>query len=1564
MDSDSDESGNDGGFLAWDHTKRERRQRAKTARFEEEVDDASTFENDEDSSTSEEESGSGSSYYSSDSDENDEDGDDMPSKNKNGWSVRVRILEVNNLPPKLAPSVPFCPVFKFGLISSTKQIIVTPSQPQSFDTVDSSRNGMVPTNQNLSIEEKLQIFGLSKIKNARGRSSSSAILAVRNSSKFQWQEEFRWDSVTRPLQTLLAIELCGKSLFMKESPHSLPTTTLPKLTAKPLSTSSPKQLSASLRSTRHVIHTQSLFSPDSYPSLDKLVNLKNSNNYDFDSKNESSNLNNEPRNPLASLWRRGRFTLNRNGVAQPELLMSQSNHSSLYRTYNQGTGGGTGLNVLKPAEVETASAAETVARFLVEDNKNAGVNYIQAFNSESDTSTDHGDSIINATSSNTAKQFQDDFQLGSLLIPLSQLPLEDATVGIASSEKRHYAVIDKWFPIGLSNGIVPTQNPSPSTTNPNHNLSHKMSRIHHHRQSQPKLPSVRLEISFASTQCLDDSEDDFTESDNDEEEDEDEDDNESKQKVKIDDNDLFSVSVCSTSTRRSSAMKEKVRRKSSQRHVKSANNKDGTSSSMDPLVEPGIVDFICVIGAKDTGDLNNDDGALGWVKVQPEFSVYEQFPKDDEFHIKNGREVALPNKVEWFCFPEGCKLWRGLEPPTARDLELTGYDHRRPTSLNSSDHSSHIMQRQQTYISNELFDKCLDCTTTFSWFVIASTSESYGSKTVKTYGAAIRFFAPAPCGIDPTRDDFAQISGNPGYDGLNSSQHRKHGNSTRRGSLTLKRVRLWVPMCICVTSSYPIVGILEGILLRICQSIGSKQLNQRMLHDDLANLIINFQAPIPGVLHCSIPFLNGQRFHVTLPPSTGLPQLPHGGCVTRMCKLIGAKGLVELLAAVLTECKIILHSKNVSNLAMAGEVITALIFPFRWELPYIPVLPKEMLEFAEAPMSFMVGIASSGLKYIDKEVLSDIFVFDLDNFNSSSEYSDMSEKQTNYKKPSPLPAYVSSGISNEVLKLLKEAEDVERQYGVTTNPLPRLEPEDLAEREFRISVSLYISSLIRGYYDCLFFVSSSQPVFNRERFLRTGDALFEGKRDQNGGVQRVISERSKEFLMRLINTQSFHCMLERLYSDEAIFPPFFHEIMDALDLSEDNRGADTIITRDFTRTTVNQLNNSLQKVEDSIPTYRVYRKTPHESDTASGFEGENILPEFGVEDTPMVSFTSKMLQPIEAMQQAQLGGASENGARRVNIEILVEIDKKPWDYNKLFDICNENKQTCQLRPKITIREGIGEVRYRSYLASLKNDRKGNDSDENANLNNLFINNLLSSTKDDSKKSDTSSSKPNSTSAKDHQDKEILRRCLERAYGGSPQSSSNNGIANNSSMISFIENGRDLIAEAEVALLNKSAQKFLLSLFSQRARLEKQRQRRQTASGVRAARTSGGTSRILPSAFQCLVRLCNAMLEATMIEQDYESAYRLLTHTYGFFTIMPGVGIRQEKKTVFMTAKIGMHPIFTDLCLWEKVIEIHQEESNATLVSNNKNEKNKGMVYYDATITTLYEMASYGVPTGM
>jgi len=189
---------------------------------------------------------------------------------------------------------------------------------------------------------------------------------------------------------------------------------------------------------------------------------------------------------------------------------------------------------------------------------------------------------------------------------------------------------------------------------------------------------------------------------------------------------------------------------------------------------------------------------------------------------------------------------------------------------------------------------------------------------------------------------------------------------------------------------------MEAVLMRCCEMLASRpkieplgrnKINN-MIQRHLANLILNCQQPLAGAVNCSVPFLLGEPLQVRLAPKSGLPPLPHGNAVSSVCRLLGPEGFIFVLAALLTESKILLHSHNVANCAMVAEVMTALIYPFNWSMPYIPVLPTGMLEFIEAPLSYLLGIPSSCLEQnmVDPSVLDEVVVVDLDSGFSSPDW--------------------------------------------------------------------------------------------------------------------------------------------------------------------------------------------------------------------------------------------------------------------------------------------------------------------------------------------------------------------------------------------------------------------------------------------------------------------------------------------------------------------------------------------------------------------------------------------------
>jgi hypothetical protein len=1015
-----------------------------------------------------------------DIDEND-DSDEMEEEDEEEeeerWSLRVRLLSAVDLPPSLSPSVPLCPWFTLGLVEDVNAALdrvaalemeqqgnISSSATSSTDGANHMMNekaeasvlansaqhdqSTMPFNEaHRSVIHKSSndiqtrehknttLRLLSSLTPKYTRTSSSKIMS-RNANGgggngADWNEEYRWDNLISPLESCLLIKLNTRLLGEGGGGGG------------------GGGLAGSSTSSTNEYHQQQ------HPQIEG-----GSSGLDAGGAN----------NLIRGLWRKGREQLEqRRGVGMA------------------GGGGTTALSLNTVSTSSTVAAttpghypreerAATVAQFLMQQQSPVPMHLQRDLQStaqqqqqyiESETvipveqqkdDVEHNlhssDEIIPdppqpsalttstvaaaaaVTTTITSSHNQEGLCLGTLAIPLSRLPLENTLLGVknsvdaatsaASSAAGAAAVIEKWYMLEdpnvnkrLAGGEVGQSIVSDEAARPKSSIGNldgdddeeEPTLLHGPR----RCPSVLLEITIASSDYLDNA----------------------KNQVRMMDsssainNDVGGgVSGISTGGGATAVASSPISHKSRIEEKESVSMKGNectatTPSKKDePELEPGIVDYVCIVGARDIGNQRNDDGSKGWVQSNPTCCVLERFPPTDEFHYNNGRKVGLVPQIEWFCFPEGCKLWRGVEAPSHAELVRGGVSVASLPSSSMGVVTNVGMQQHDSapnhHYEQTKFDKALGTTTSFSWFVLSSNSDVYGSRLVKTYGIMIRFYLPAPRGIDPTQDDFGQTMEGVG-DNIGGGVGKSSSSISNSGSTSSNKKRLWVPMGICMTTTLPIVGVVEEILLRMCDtlalkftvrddgstgattlmtststsndssastsslsSISSKLYN--MLQTDLYHLIVNYSKPWDGLVHTSIPFIEGERLHVTTSPLRGLPPLPHGSAVAMTCRILGAEGVTLLLAATLTENRVLIHSTNMAHVAMVAEVITALIFPFTWQLPYIPVLPKDMLEILEAPLPFFLGVPTASLQHVDKTLLSEIVVVDLDDVAASTDY--------------------------------------------------------------------------------------------------------------------------------------------------------------------------------------------------------------------------------------------------------------------------------------------------------------------------------------------------------------------------------------------------------------------------------------------------------------------------------------------------------------------------------------------------------------------------------------------------
>jgi hypothetical protein len=103
---------------------------------------------------------------------------------------------------------------------------------------------------------------------------------------------------------------------------------------------------------------------------------------------------------------------------------------------------------------------------------------------------------------------------------------------------------------------------------------------------------------------------------------------------------------------------------------------------------------------------------------------------------------------------------------------------------------------------------------------------------------------------------------------------------------------------------------------------------------------------------------------------------------------LGLEQLLMVLRAMLLDCPVLLHSSRLDSLSVVGETLKALLFPFKWDFPYIPICPKYLwTDVVQSPSPFLIGVRTKWIGQQgqgqgdgggDPELPGTVYVVDID----------------------------------------------------------------------------------------------------------------------------------------------------------------------------------------------------------------------------------------------------------------------------------------------------------------------------------------------------------------------------------------------------------------------------------------------------------------------------------------------------------------------------------------------------------------------------------------------------------
>ncbi|XP_073147897.1 DENN domain and WD repeat-containing protein SCD1 isoform X4 [Henckelia pumila] len=325
--------------------------------------------------------------------------------------------------------------------------------------------------------------------------------------------------------------------------------------------------------------------------------------------------------------------------------------------------------------------------------------------------------------------------------------------------------------------------------------------------------------------------------------------------------------------------------------------------------------------------------------------------------------------------------------------------------------------------------------------------------------------------------------------------------------------------CICLVSRAPSFRILRDALEEIFLLCFSTSGSSKPLWDVIACLVSKVPLPEPGKDRVLFAIENS-LLAVEVPPKDGLPHVDISFQPLFQC--LDVDNFIKLFTAVLLERRILLRSDKYSLLTLVSEAVCHLIYPFRWQHVYIPLLFFSGVDYIDAPTPYMMGL-HSGVDTFGL-VMDGVVVVDLEHnlITTSEEIPPIPEPEYSFLRGEILKLLYPNVVGIDQMKGGSFFEQCPRGGGRTWG-----EDHDL---HLRFIFLKFFASILGGYRN--FIENTATHVFNSQAFLK------KRSRSTNQPPDPMISQ--------FVESQGFFDYLERGLGSEANGNNLLDKLQDAI----------------------------------------------------------------------------------------------------------------------------------------------------------------------------------------------------------------------------------------------------------------------------------------------------------------------------------------------------------------------------------------------------------------------------------
>ncbi|XP_011072936.1 DENN domain and WD repeat-containing protein SCD1-like [Sesamum indicum] len=326
--------------------------------------------------------------------------------------------------------------------------------------------------------------------------------------------------------------------------------------------------------------------------------------------------------------------------------------------------------------------------------------------------------------------------------------------------------------------------------------------------------------------------------------------------------------------------------------------------------------------------------------------------------------------------------------------------------------------------------------------------------------------------------------------------------------------------CICLVSRSPSFRILREALEEIYILCFATSGSSRPLWEVISFVISKVSLPAPGKERVLFAIENS-LLAVEVPSRDSLPHADIS--FQHLVQCLDVDNLIKLFTAVLLERRILLRSDKYSLLTLVSEAICHLIYPFRWQHVYIPLLFYSGVDYIDAPTPYMMGL-HSGVDTFGL-MMDGVVVVDLEHnlITTSEEIPSVPEPENSALRSDLLKLLHPNVVSIDYMKDSSFVEQCPKVGGKMWG-----EDHDLYLRFIFLN---FLASILGGYRN--FMENTATQVFNSQAFLR------QRSRSTNQPPDPMITQ--------FLESQGFFDYLERGLGSEENGKNLLDKLQDAID---------------------------------------------------------------------------------------------------------------------------------------------------------------------------------------------------------------------------------------------------------------------------------------------------------------------------------------------------------------------------------------------------------------------------------